>query len=496
MSSGLSESKGSAERWRVRSLAARLVLSFIAVTLLSVAVVAYVSGRATAERFAVYVSQGGQLRAEAAAPEFSAYYARTGSWDGVETLVTAWATGGWGGGRGQGRGGAGAGSGRLLLADARGMVVADSAGDLAGTRLADSALAQGSPLVVEGQQIGTLIVTTGDPSGHGELEAQYLASVRWALVWAAVLAGALGIGLGGLLAYQIITPLRKLRAAATAIASGDLGQRVNVASQDEIGDLAGAFNHMATELERHESLRRNMVADIAHELRTPLSVMRGSLEAMLDGVHPLDEAHVAPVYEEALLLQRLVADLRLLSLADARQLALEMHLVDVGELVDSVIEAAHVAAQELGVTLDRQVGDDLPPVQGDVQRLRQVLNNLVSNALRHTPAGGHIKISAGATAGGVEVAVADTGPGIASGDLAHVFERFYRGDRSRTRRSGGTGLGLSIARKLVEAHGGRIGVKSPPGQGARFAFWLPVAPARRGETSSTALDERARDLPG
>jgi signal transduction histidine kinase len=463
-------------RGSVRSLAVKMMLAFVAITLLSVAVVAYISGRVTTDQFAVYVSRGGQQRAEAIAPEFAAYYARTGSWEGVEELVTEWAKGGQatrgrqGGGRGQG--GFGAGSGQLLLADVEGMVLADSTGESVGTRLPESALAQGVPLVVDGGQVGTLIVTVGELSGLGELEEQYLASVRRALVWAGALAGALGVGLGGLLAYQIVAPLRRLRSAASAIAAGDLSQRVGVTSRDEIGDLAGAFNHMAAELQRHQALRRDLVADIAHELRTPLSVVRGSLEAMLDGVHPLDEAHVVPVYEETLLLQRLVDDLRLLSLADAGQLALERRPVDLGQLVSSVVEAAHVAAQESAVTLEVRVGDGLPLVEGDGQRLRQVINNLVSNALGHTPAGGRVEISVQAAAGGVEVTVADTGPGIAADDLPYMFERFYRGDRSRAR-GGGTGLGLSIARKLVEAHGGRISVESVPGQGARFVFWLP-----------------------
>ena len=458
----------------MRSLAIKLVLAFVAVTLVSVGAVAYISGRVTTEQFAVYVSRGGLLRAEAAVPQFAAYYARTGTWEGVEALVTSWIAGEKTsrGGRGQGR--AGGGAGRLILASAEGMVVADSAGELAGTRLSKEVLAQGSPIVVDEQQIGTLVITTGDASSHGEPEEEYLASVQRALLWAGLLAGALGIGLGGVLAYQIIAPIRQLRSAATAIAGGDLSQRVDVTTGDEIGDLATAFNRMTAKLERQQALRRNLVADIAHELRTPLSVVRGSMEAMLDGVHPLDEAHLSPVYEEALLLQRLVDDLRLLSLADAGQLALERRRIEMSELVQSVVNAAEVAARSSKVRLESQVPAGLPPVVGDEQRLRQVLNNLINNALRHTPAGGHVEISARTTEGGIEVAVGDSGPGIDPRDLPNIFERFYRGDRSRTRRSGGTGLGLSIARKLIEAHGGRIGVENVQGGGACFFFWLPL----------------------
>ncbi len=460
------------------SLAIKLALAFVAVTLLSVAVVAYVSGRVTTEQFTVYVSRGSQLRAEDAAPEFAAYYARSGSWQGVETLLTTEASGGQGthGGRGQGRGqGWGSlGSGRLLLADADGTVVADSAGELVGTRLPATVLAQGSPLTVDGRQVGTLLITAGGLTAHGEREEQYLTSVRRALLWAGVLAGALGIGLGGLLAWQIIAPLRQLRAAATAIASGDLAQQVRVTSRDEIGDLAAAFNQMAAELARTEALRRNLVADIAHELRTPLSVVRGSLEAMLDDVHPLNKAHVMPVYRETLLLQRLVDDLRLLSLADAGQLELEMRPLDVRELVESAVNAVRFGARQADIALVSRVETPLPPVQGDVQRLQQVLNNLLSNALRHTMSGGQVEVVARAAGGGLQVAVSDSGPGIAAEDLPYVFERFYRGDRSRARRSGGSGLGLSISRKLIEAHGGRIWAESEPGQGARFAFYLPA----------------------
>lgn len=464
----------------MRSLAVKLTLAFVAVTLISVAVVAYVSGRVTVEQFDFYVSQGGQVRAEAAVVAFAEHYARTESWEGVEAVVEAWASqnligqGRQSQGRGQGQGSAG--SRRLLLASPDRIVLADSAGELAGTQLSEEVLSRGSPVIVAGQQVGTLVVTTGDPlSGLGDLEEQYLSSVRRALIWAGVLAGALGIGLGGVLAYQIIGPVRKLRSAAAAIAAGDLSQRVRVTSPDEIGDLGSAFNHMATELERQEALRRNLVADVAHELRTPLSVVRGSLEAMLDGVHPMDEAHVAPVYEETLLLQRLVDDLRLLSLADAGQLGLERRPVNVGDLVEGVLEAASAAAHEANVTLEHRVARGLPQVMGDEQRLRQVFNNLIDNALRHTPHGGWIEMSVSEENGEIETVVMDTGPGIAPGDLAHVFERFYRGERSGLRRSGGTGLGLSISRKLVEAHGGRIWAESPPGEGARFIVRLPVS---------------------
>jgi signal transduction histidine kinase len=282
-------------------------------------------------------------------------------------------------------------------------------------------------------------------------------------------------------------PLVNLTTATRAVAAGDLSIRVPTHYPGEVGELAGAFNQMAQELARAEDLRRNLTTDVAHELRTPLSVIRGKLEGVLDGVYPATPEHLQPILEETKLLAHLVEDLRLLALAEAGQLGLEKRPMDISDLLQDAHVNFSPQASDRGVTLALDLPPELPEVMADWRRIAQVLGNLLTNALRHTPQGGLVTLSAalkepafraeadgdgkpprrdGADVGGeiVEVAVADTGTGISSEDLPLIFERFWRGDRSRSRASGGSGLGLAIARQLVEMH-----------QGSTFRFTLPVA---------------------
>jgi len=242
-----------------------------------------------------------------------------------------------------------------------------------------------------------------------------------------------------------------------------------------MGELAVAFNQMIRELARADELRRNMTADVAHELRTPLSVIRGKLEGVLDGVYPATPEHLEPILDEILLLTRLVEDLHLMALAEAGQLALEKRPLDVGDLLRDAQVNFGPQADDRGVTLALDLPEALPQVMADWRRISQVLGNLLTNALRHTPPGGRVTLSARAIGGAVEVTVADTGAGIPPEDLPYIFERFWRGDKSRSRAGGGSGLGLAIARQLVEMHGGKIGVESTPGQVTRFTFTLPLA---------------------
>jgi signal transduction histidine kinase len=277
------------------------------------------------------------------------------------------------------------------------------------------------------------------------------------------------------LSRRILAPIEALTAAAQRLEAGDLSQRVEITSHDEIGDLAHAFNAMADGLARLEELRRNLVGDVAHELRTPLSNIRGYLEAIQDGVVEPGPDIVDSLYEEAMLLHRLVDDLQELALAEAGQLRLERRPVALADVVDRAVGAVHPRAEAGGITLRVDVADDLPLVDVDPQRIGQVLRNLLDNALAHTPASGEIVVAASLAEHWIEVRVRDTGVGIAPEDLPYVFERFYRADRSRARATGGTGLGLAIARHWVEAHGGEIRVESAVGQGTCFTLTLPVA---------------------
>jgi two-component system OmpR family sensor kinase/two-component system sensor histidine kinase BaeS len=456
--------------WRP-SLWIKLLLGFLLVAVVAVGLVAVLANRATTREFALYVSQGRQLRAERLAPEFAAYYARTGSWAVVETWLVSLLdapSGGRGQGRGQGQG-SGYSLERLLLADIEGQVLADSQAELVGERLSTAELALGVPIEVDGQPVGILLApAAGDI--HQSLEAEFLREVNRSLLWAGLAAGLVALVLGLLLARQLTAPLRALIQAAHRLAGGDVPQ-VAVRSGDEIGELGQAFNQMARSLARQETLRRNLMADIAHELRTPLTVIRGDLEALLDGVFAPTPEALASLQEEALLLARLIDDLRALAQAEAGQLRLEREPANLADLLHSVVAGFDLQAKHQGQDLVLDVPADLPAVAVDPQRMRQVVANLVSNALRHAPQSGRVLVSAWQQAAEVGISVVDDGPGIPPEDLAHVFDRFWRGQGRRTE---GSGLGLAIARELVRAHGGRIWVESQLGRGSAFHVALPL----------------------
>jgi len=446
----------------------RLTLAFILVTLVGVSTVALLANHSTSSQFRRYLARRGTLDWGNLADDLAAYYERQGSWDGVEVVFEDSQ-------RGQGRGQMRQGGQSTLLANGQGLVVYDSQGRYVGKTLNRSEQELAVPVQAGGQTAGFLLAI---PPGWEQLQPQeqsFLDQINRALLLAGVLAGAVGILLGLGLSRGLTAPLARLTAAARRIAGGDLGQRVPETGSAEVAALGQAFNQMAADLEKAEELRRNLVADLAHELRTPLSVIQGNLRAILDEVYPLEQAEIAVLYDETRLLNRLVDDLRELALAEAGQLRLERRPVAPADLVSRAMESARVQAAAKGIALQADLTEDLPLVDVDLQRIGQVLGNLLNNALTHTPSGGKIVVTAGARGSEVEVSVRDTGEGIAPEHLPFIFDRFYRADRSRSRVTGGTGLGLAIARQLVEAHGGRIEVESEVGRGTQFTFTLPVA---------------------
>ena len=275
----------------------------------------------------------------------------------------------------------------------------------------------------------------------------------------------------------IATPLAGVMTAADAVAEGDLSVRVPERHPGEFGRLASSFNHMVEELERADQRRRNLTADVAHELRTPLHIIQGNLEGVLDGVYEPTEAHLNATLDETRLLARLVDDLRTLSLAEAGQLPLVWEPVDVTELLADVATSFSGPAEVAGIGLCVEADGDPTKMTiiADVRRLDQVLGNLMANALRHTPSGGTITLRAMPINDGIRIIVRDTGEGIPAEDLPYIIDRFWRGDRSRSHAGGaGSGLGLAIARQLIRIHGGQIGVESEPGRGTTFTIELPA----------------------
>jgi two-component system, OmpR family, sensor histidine kinase BaeS len=264
-------------------------------------------------------------------------------------------------------------------------------------------------------------------------------------------------------------PVGELVDAASQIEAGDLSVRVREHGPREVRQVARAFNAMAEQLEASDARRRTFLADVTHELRTPLSVIRGRAEGITDGVYPGDPEHVLPVLEAARTLEVLIEDLRTLAMADAGGMTLRREVVDLATLVSETVASFETSAAETGVALSVDVAGDLPQISADPSRLQSVVSNLVSNAIRHTPSGGSVRVSVGLSGGSPEVMVSDTGEGIPPDLLPHVFERFVKGSASS-----GSGLGLAIACDLVVAHGGTIEASSSPGSGTTIRFALPT----------------------
>jgi len=471
------------------SLYRKGLLAFALVILVAVATVLLLVGRQTETRFRQYALLYSG-RAQGLAAGLVSYYRERRSWEGVQTALPTIAPAiGAPQGAGHGAGGRGAGPAMhgnadawgFRVADAQGHVVADAGAStsqgLSADQVSRANLAQALPLSLDGRTVGYLVpdavaVRSFAPGGA---EDQYLQQVRRALWTGAGVAFVAALLVGGVLVRGIVAPVRHLSEAAERIAQGDLEVRAEVASRDEIGQLGRAFNAMAESLARSRAVRRAQTADIAHELRNPLSVLQGTLEAMADGVYAPTPENLDPALAQVKTLTRLVEDLRVLALADAGELRLDRQRIALGALLARVAEGHRMAFEEQGLDLVEEQVPELPDVIGDADRLAQVLGNLLANALHHVPAGGEVQLSAVVGEGGVIVSVVDHGPGVAEEDLPHLFERFWRGDPSRHRDTGGSGLGLAIARHIVEGHGGRIWAEITPGGGLTVSFRLPAA---------------------
>jgi signal transduction histidine kinase len=311
---------------------------------------------------------------------------------------------------------------------------------------------------------------------NAALAAAFRDALTQSLLVGTAAAAVTAIGASVFVTGRIVGPLRRMATASRRIADGHYAERVPVSSRDELGELAQTFNTMAGALEDTERRRRELIGDVAHELRTPIATLEGYLEGLLDGIVEPVPSTWARLHDEAGRLRRLVDDLQELSRAEARQIPLAIRPTDPTQIAATAIERFSGSFEEKGLEFRPDVRSGLPRINADPDRAVQVLSNLLTNALRHTPAPGCVELTVQPSDGMVEFSVHDSGVGISAEDLSHVFERFYRVDRSRSRALGGSGIGLTIAKALVDGMGGHIRAESPgPGQGSTFAFSLPRA---------------------
>jgi two-component system, OmpR family, sensor kinase len=459
----------------------RLTIAFVVVAVFGIGVAAVVASLSIDREFRNFVAQSElDLQNSGLPEELIAYYQEHQTWAGLDAVVSQIGRKVFADRRPNNQSGQqppdrGPGRLELLVADATGQIVFDTHQQRVSEPLTADERKSATTLTSNDQTIGYMVITPGPIGNLLPPEQAFMDQVRNNLLLAGLIATLIGAALGAAFSRSLTRPLDRLATAARAIAAKDLTQRVESSGTVEVANVADAFNDMADSLQKAEELRRNLVADVAHELRTPLSVIQGNLAAQLDGLFPLDLAETARLYDETRLLSRLVDDLRELAQAEAGQLQLNIGSIDLKPVIASTAEAFNAMASEKQATIGVQLPDQLPPVKADSARVAQVLRVLVSNALRHTPTNGTITISALVMPDQVGVSVQDTGDGIAPNEVPFVFDRFWRGDKSRARESGGSGLGLAIAKQLIESQGGAIGVESNIGQGSRFWFTLPVA---------------------
>ncbi|MFC2002104.1 ATP-binding protein [Chloroflexota bacterium] len=443
----------------VHSLRFRLLVAFAIVIMVAVGAVYFFTSQTTGGEIRRFGEQTEHARFNRVGFELFRHYREHGCWEGIQSNVEQ-----WGSLYGQ----------RIILTDSSGVVVADSQGELLGELYQPDTPGRRLSSPMAGSTPGTLYISPEPSAGFPSPRSLSQAVGRF-LIWGALAAVAIALLITFFLSRRISAPIKALMLTARQLGQGDLSKRVQSTDKGEMGELAQAFNSMAGDLERTEQLRRNMVADAAHELRTPLSNIRGYIEAIRDGVKKPDADTINILDQEAVLLSRLVDELQELSLTEAGELKLNCQPADMAVLINQTVASMQAQVATKGVAVAIDLTDRLSLVNIDHNRICQVLRNLLENAISHTASGGVITVAAGQQDDYLEVSVTDTGEGIPAADLSNIFERFYRVDKSRARATGGSGLGLTITKRLVEAHGGKIEVQSEPGKGSRFSFTVPIS---------------------
>jgi two-component system, OmpR family, sensor histidine kinase BaeS len=452
----------------MRSISSKLILAFLSIGIVSVVIIVVTAVLSTRAEFIRFLSDQTQTDLVTA---LSQYHRTYGSWENVESIFV------YDNDPGQPRPGPGPHRMRqsFALADENGRVIVPSGMYHRGERLSRAVLENGIPITEDDEIIG-IVIPMPIPFEGQPREIQFIQRINRLLLYGALNGAVIALLLGIFLSRTLTRPIRELTQATHAVSEGDLSQQVPIRSNDELGELAQAFNKMSSELSRSVNARKQMTADIAHELRTPLSLILGHAEAVHDGVLPPIRENFEIIREEATRLEHLVNDLRILSLADAGELSITPQTVEPQRLLQEVASLYQYQAQRKNITLDLDIAAPLSTIEVDPGRMTQVLTNILENALRYTPEGGRIVLSAREMIDQVQLAIQDSGPGLKPADLERIFDRFYRTDASRQRDGdipGGSGLGLAIAKSIVQAHGGQLSAESEAGNGLKVMISLP-----------------------
>ena len=457
----------------MRSISSKLILAFLSIGIVSVAIIGLSALWNTRAEFIRFLSDQNQTDF---VTELSNYHRTNGSWDEVETLFTQ--------GNNPPQPGMGPGPHMMrrpfTLTDENGTVILSSERYKRGEKISAADLENGTTITEDDRVVG-ILVSIHMPFEGQPREVEFIERINRTLLYGGLIGAVIALLLGIFLSRTLTRPIRELTRATHAVSEGDLSQQVPIRSNDELGELARAFNKMSTELSRSVNARKQMTADIAHELRTPLSLILGHAEAVHDGVLQPTRENFEIIRDEAGRLEHLVNDLRILSLADAGELTINPQSIEPRRLVHEVASLYQHEAQRKNISLELDVASELPNIEVDPGRMTQVLTNILDNALRHTPDSGRIILSAKEVNDQVELSVQDSGPGLKAEDLDRIFERFYRTDSSRQRQDGGSGLGLAIAKSIVQAHGGQLSAETSTrlspgreaGNGLKITVTLP-----------------------
>ncbi len=460
----------------------KLMISFALVIALGGVIVAFSVNRATFSAFSRMVREGDVAVAKELSVTLGSYYEKENSWEGAGVLIKKpyqhiyfQGMNGSMGRMAERFGGGRQGQGlHVIVTDARGETVISSGEPFPKENLPVS---QGIPVTAHSKTVGYVYVGSMIGAGFLPFQNEFLKSSARAIFLSLLGMVVAATIVGFFLIRHITGPVRKLTRASREIAAGNLDASVNISRSDELGELAGSFNAMADSLRRAEEWKRRIIADAAHELRTPLSLIQGRLEMMLEGIYKIDREGIKLVHNETLMLTKLIQELSELSNAEAGTVNLSFERRNVHELLEFSAAFFLPELENRNITMSVTAADDVPEIKVDLQKIRQVLGNLVSNALRYTPEKGTITLSAWyeKEENNVCIAVEDTGPGISQADREKVFDRFYRVDSHRNRNSGGSGLGLAISQEIVHLHNGSLRVEDPlSGCGTRMVISLPA----------------------